>query len=236
MLSESSRIAHQLLARASARIDGTFLPPKASNPAEPSVSDVPSDDTRLVQAALGGDKDAFGCLVQRYQDRLFNTLVRVLGSRDDAQDAVQDAFVQAFVKLDTFRGDAKFTTWLYRIALNLALSQRRRRRPTESLDAAKDCGGEEPVAQHPTAAEDLMQHERAAVLQQALLKLNDGHRQILVLRELEGCSYETIADILQMPVGTVRSRLFRARMQLKELLQHLLPEEMTKDATRVTKD
>lgn len=201
------------------------------------MSDVPPDDTRLVQAALGGDKDAFGCLVGRYQDRVFNTLVRVLGCRDDAKDVVQDAFVQAFVKLDTFRGDAKFYTWLYRIALNLALSQRRRRRrPTESLDAAKEFAGEEPVAQQPTAAEDLIQRERATLLQQALLKLNDGHRQILVLRELESCSYETIAEILQMPVGTVRSRLFRARIQLKEQLQHLLPEEMTNDETRMTKE
>jgi len=199
------------------------------------VSDADADDSfpddgQLVQAALGGDKDAFGRLVERYQDRVFNTLVRVLGSRDDARDVVQDAFVQAFVKLDSFRGDAKFYTWLYRIAMNLALSHRRRRRPTDSLDAAKDYAGEEPVAQQPTAAEDLIQRERAALLQQALLKLNDEHRQILVLRELESCSYDTISEILEIPVGTVRSRLFRARLQLKEQLQILLPEEMTNDA------
>ena len=196
------------------------------------MSEVPTDntpgDTQLVQAALGGDKEAFGHLVQRYQDRLFNTLVRVLGSRDDARDIVQDAFVQAFVKLDSFRGDAKFYTWLYRIAMNLALSHRRRRRPTDSLDAAKENVGEEPVAQQPAAAQDLIEQERAELLQQALLKLHDEHRQILVLRELEACSYESISTILELPVGTVRSRLFRARIQLKEQLKLLLPEEMTK--------
>ncbi len=192
------------------------------------MSDVPTDDTQLVQAALGGDKEAFGCLVERYQDRVFNTLVRVLGSRDDARDIVQDAFVQAFVKLDSFRGDAKFYTWLYRIAMNLALSHRRRRRLTESLDATKENVGEEPVAQQPTAAQDLIERERAEQLQQALLKLNDGHRQILVLRELEGFSYETLSEILELPVGTVRSRLFRARIQLKEQLEIILPDEMTK--------
>ena len=192
------------------------------------MSDVPTDDTQWVQAALGGDKEAFGLLVERYQDRVFNTLVRVLGNRDDARDIVQDAFVQAFVKLDSFRGDAKFYTWLYRIAMNLALSHRRRRRPAASLDAAKENVGEEPVAQQPTAAQELIERERAEQLQLALLQLNDRHRQILVLRELEGFSYETISEILELPVGTVRSRLFRARLQLKEQLQIILPDEITK--------
>ena len=192
------------------------------------MSDVPTDDTQWVQAALGGDKEAFGLLVERYQDRVFNTLVRVLGNRDDARDIVQDAFVQAFVKLDSFRGDAKFYTWLYRIAMNLALSHRRRRRPAASLDAAKENVGEEPVAQQPTAAQELIERERAEQLQLALLQLNDRHRQILVLRELEGFSYETISEILELPDGTVRSRLFRARLQLKEQLQIILPDEITK--------
>ena len=197
------------------------------------MTDVPTDDThdsdtQWVQAAVGGDKGAFGKLVERYQDRVFNTLVRLLGNRDDARDIVQDAFVQAFVKLDSFRGDAKFYTWLYRIAMNLALSHRRRRRPTASLDAAKENIGEEPESQQPTAAQELIERERAEQLQQALLQLNDGHRQILVLRELEGFSYEAISEILELPVGTVRSRLFRARLQLKEQLQAMLPDEMTK--------
>jgi len=185
-----------------------------------------ANDSDLVQAALGGDKEAFGHLVLRYQDRVFHTLVRVLGSRDDARDVVQDTFVQAFVKLDSFRGDAKFSTWLYRIAMNLALSHRRRRRPTESLDVTKENVGQEPETQQPTAAQDLIERERAEVLQQALLKLGDDHRQILVLRELESCSYDTISEILELPVGTVRSRLFRARLQLKAELEEMLPTEM----------
>ena len=191
------------------------------------MSDDGIHDIELVQAALGGDKEAFGQLVVRYQDRVFNTLVRVLGNREDAGDIVQDAFVQAYVKLDSFRGDARFYTWLYRIAMNLALSHRRRRKPTESLDETKTNIGDEPAAQYPTAAEQLIARERAALLQQALLKLNVEHRQILALRELEACSYEEIAEILELPVGTVRSRLFRARLQLKEQLQILLPDEIT---------
>ena len=195
----------------------------------PTDSAPTDDDTRLVQATLSGDREAFGQLVERYQDRVFNTLARVLGSHDDARDVVQDAFVQAFVKLESFRGDAKFYTWLYRIAMNLALSHRRRRRLTDSLDSAKENMGGEPVAQQPTAAQTLIELERAEQLQQALLQLNEGHRQILVLRELEGCSYETISEILETPVGTVRSRLFRARMQLKTELQAMLPDELHPD-------
>lgn len=183
-----------------------------------------SDDRRLVQAALAGEKHAFGDLVERYQDRIFNTLMRMLGSRDDALDLTQDAFARAFVKLESFRGDAKFYTWLYRIAINLALSHRRRR-AAESLDVVKQNIGQEPVSQQPTAAQDLIDRERAEQLQHALLQLSDEHRQILVLREFEGCNYQTIGEILEMPVGTVRSRLFRARLQLKEQLNEIMPEE-----------
>jgi len=190
------------------------------------VSDLPPDDTRLVAAARQGDRDAFGILVERHQDRIFNSLLRVLGSRDDALDVVQDAMVQAFVKLDSFRGDAKFSTWLYRIAMNLALSYRRRHRPSVSVEELKQRVGEEPVSELPAPDKNLMDQERAATVQQALAALEVQHCQILVLREIENCSYADIAQILELPVGTVRSRLFRARMQLKEKLIELLPNEV----------
>ena len=190
------------------------------------MSDLPPDDTRLVAAARQGDRDAFGILVERHQDRIFNSLLRVLGSRDDALDVVQDAMVQAFVKLDSFRGDAKFSTWLYRIAMNLALSYRRRHRPSVSVEELKQRVGEEPVSELPAPDKNLMDQERAATVQQALAALEVQHCQILVLREIENCSYADIAQILELPVGTVRSRLFRARMQLKEKLIELLPNEV----------
>jgi len=188
--------------------------------------DVSTGDAELVQAALAGDRDAFGELVERYQDRLFNTVLRLLGSRDDASDVVQEAFVQAFVKLESFRGEAQFYTWLYRITMNRALSYRRdgRRRsrqrgPVVSIEAVKDMAGDEPVDRNPGPEAQLIDREQVEAVQSALLKLSDEHRQILVLREMEGCCYETIADILQLPVGTVRSRLFRARLVLKEVLR-----------------
>jgi len=195
-------------------------------PVDQSAGDAPADDAHLVRATLAGDRQAFGGLVQRYQDRLFNTLVRMTGSRHDASDLVQDAFVQALVKLDTFRGDARFYTWLYRIAMNLSLSQRRKRRPVASVDVAKERAGEEPMDPGEGPEQGLIQRERAQLVQQALLRVGDEHRQILVLREMESCSYDQIGEILNLPVGTVRSRLFRARLQLREQLQAMMPNEM----------
>jgi RNA polymerase sigma-70 factor (ECF subfamily) len=187
--------------------------------------DAAPTDAWLVEAAQQGDRDAFGNLVCRYQDRLFNTMLRIAGSREDAADAVQDAFVQAYTKLDTFRGDAQFFTWLYRVAMNVALSGRRRRRPTSSLDAAKTEAGNEPMDAAERPPDRMLAQEQAAQVHAALADLGDQHRKILVLRELEGCSYEVIADILELPVGTVRSRLFRARLQLRDKLKTFWGEE-----------
>jgi RNA polymerase sigma-70 factor (ECF subfamily) len=189
-----------------------------------------SDDALLIEAILAGDTAAFGQLVGHYQDRLYNALLRVLGSAEDARDVVQDAFVQAFVKLDTFRGSSAFYTWLYRIAFNLAMSHHRRRRPTTSLDIVKADCGHEPTDGQPAPEIRLAQRERAELVHAALAELSAEHRQIIVLRELEGCRYDQIADILQLPVGTVRSRLFRARLQLRDQLAPLLGEEEMSNA------
>lgn len=191
--------------------------------------DAVAADAQLVAAAQRGDRDAFGELVERYQDRLFNTLVRITGSYEEAADAAQDAFLQAYAKLDAFRGDAQFFTWLYRIAMNAALNRRRHRRPMASLDAAKDAAGEEPMDHTAAPDRQLLTDERSALVHSALAELGDEHRKILVLRELEGCSYEVIADILELPVGTVRSRLFRARLQLRERLQPLVHDALGAD-------
>ena len=193
------------------------------------MSDEQPDDAELVRAAVAGDKGAFGTLVLRYQDRLYNTLVRVLGSFEDARDVTQDAFVQAFVKLESFRGASKFYTWLYRIAMNLALSRRRRRKAMVSIDQAKHDVGAEPEDSGPSPEERMIDAQRVQIVQAALSQLGEQQRQILVLREMEDCSYETIAEILELPIGTVRSRLFRARLQLKDKLQSLLAQELEQD-------
>jgi RNA polymerase sigma-70 factor (ECF subfamily) len=185
------------------------------------------DDARLIDEALSGTSAAFGELVVRYQDRLFSMLVQVVGSRDDAYDLVQDAFVQAFLKLESFQRQSAFYTWLYRIAMNLAISRRRRQRPIGSLDETRHATGDEPLGRDDPPTARLEQQERGAQVQQALAALSEEHRAILVLREIDGCCYETIAEMLELPVGTVRSRLHRARMQLREQLRGVLQEDAT---------
>jgi RNA polymerase sigma-70 factor (ECF subfamily) len=180
------------------------------------------DEAELIRSTLAGQTTAFGQLVLKYQDRLFNTLYRVLGSAEDARDVVQDAFVQAFLKLESFRGSAAFYTWLYRIAFNLAMSHRRRQRPTASLDFSKHEHGVEPVDGQPTPEAHAARRDRARLVQAALAELAADHREVIVLRELDGCRYDEIAEILALPIGTVRSRLFRARLELRDRLAPML--------------
>jgi RNA polymerase sigma-70 factor (ECF subfamily) len=188
-----------------------------------------SDDASLIAATLAGDSAAFGRLVGQYQDRLFNSLLRVLGSAEDAADITQDAFVQAYTKLDTFRGSSAFYTWLYRIAFNLAMSHARRGHKATSLDGIKAIAGEEPMDGAPAVETGLIHQERIELVHAALAQLGLDYRQILVLREMDGYSYEEIAEILELPVGTVRSRLFRARMHMRDLLAPRLHVERIVD-------
>lgn len=183
------------------------------------------DEAELIRSTLAGQTASFGELVLKYQDRLYNTLYRVLGSAEDARDVVQDAFVQAFLKLESFRGSAAFYTWLYRIAFNLAMSHRRRQRPTASLDFSRSEHGVEPVDGQPTPDAHVARHDRARLVHAALAELAAEFRQVIVLRELEGCRYEEIAEILELPIGTVRSRLFRARIALRDRLAPMLNDE-----------
>jgi RNA polymerase sigma-70 factor (ECF subfamily) len=188
-----------------------------------------SDDASLIAATLAGDTAAYGRLVSLYQDRLYNSLLRVLGSAEDAADIVQDAFVQAYVKLESFRGSSAFYTWLYRIAYNLAMSHLRREHREASLDQMKSLLGSEPMDGQPTAEAGVLQEERAEMVHAALAELSIEHRQILVLREIDGCRYDEIAEILDLPVGTVRSRLFRARLEMRDLLTPRLHVERIAD-------
>ena len=184
------------------------------------------DDLQFVEAALAGQKEAFGQLVERYQDRLIHAISRYLGSVEEAHDVAQDAFVQAYTRLASFRGEAAFYTWLYRIAFNLAMTRVRRRRPMQSLDQAKDRLGNEPIDVGATAETGILREEQARVVHRALGQLDEEFRQVLVLRELEGCTYDQISQILEVPVGTVRSRLYRARIQLRDHLAPWLAVEM----------
>lgn len=177
------------------------------------------EDQLLIERALAGDQAAFGQLALRYQDRLYAAMLGVTGSAEEAEDVVQDALVRAFLKLDSFQQNSQFFTWLYRIAFNVALSRHRRRRSRISIDSTRDTSGMEPVDDGELPDEPLLRSERVDLVRRALARLTEQHRAILVLREMEECSYEAIAEILNISIGTVRSRISRARSQLKLALE-----------------
>jgi len=185
---------------------------------------VTREDSQLIDEVLGGDAQAFNELVRKYQNRLYNTLVHVSGDRDAAEDLMQDAFVQAFVMLKTFKGNSAFYTWLYRIAFNLYISRKRRQRKEFSIEQGRVISGTEPMDDGEMPDDRLMRAEQVEQVHVALGTLSDEHRSILVLREIEGCCYETIAEILELPGGTVRSRLHRARKLLRDQLHEMLQE------------
>lgn len=184
-----------------------------------------SDDALLIDETLAGKPAAFGQLVQKYQDRLFNTIVHVVGDHHDARDIVQEAFIQAYLKLGTFHRASAFYTWLYRIAFNVAATLRRRRKPCLSVEHVREASGQEPVDDRGGPSHAMEQQERARQVQRALATLSEEHRVVLVLREVDGYCYETIAEMLDLPIGTVRSRLHRARLQLRDELKEVLAVE-----------
>ena len=175
-------------------------------------------DQQLITQTLDGQTAAFGILVRKYQDRLFNSMVHLLRNPSDAEDVVQDAFLQALRKLDTFQGNSQFYTWLFRIARNTAISKLRRKKPTVSLESTASQQRLDFPDDGPAPSTEMERRERQTGLMAAMDQLSGEHREILILREMEEQNYETISEILDLPVGTVRSRLHRARSQLKELL------------------
>ena len=182
-------------------------------------TDQTATDQQLIERSLAGNQDAFGELVRKYQDKLFTSLSHLTGSHADAEDIAQDAFVQAYLKLSTFRQHCAFYTWLYRIALNLLYTRARHHRSRASLSHTQSVTEEDPSDPHGTPADELERREDATQIRQALNSLSEDHRTILVLRGVEGFDYDTIAETLELSAGTVRSRLHRARNELRDQLQ-----------------
>lgn len=184
------------------------------HPADPGASDV-----HLVRQAQQGSPDAFAALVARYQDRVYNTCYRLCRDEAEALDLTQTTFLKALEALGRFEARSSFYTWLFRIAVNEALSQRRsqRRRPVVSLDDGL------PPARHALAdrhdvSRGLEQAELHEQLEHALLQLEPEFRVAVVLKDIEDLDYAAIAEILQVPIGTVKSRIYRGRMLLRDLL------------------
>jgi RNA polymerase sigma-70 factor, ECF subfamily len=182
---------------------------------------VNEDDRRAIHECLTGRPDAFGELVRRYQDRLFNAVLRIIDNADDALDVVQESFLNAYQSLASFKGDSEFFTWLYRIAFNAAVSQRRKKRAVISLEAGRNGEAVADPADDSEGirpGEELERSEQHAAVHAALCRLSVEHRAVLVMKDLDGLKYEQIAEVMGVPIGTVRSRLHRARLEMRDLL------------------
>lgn len=184
-------------------------------------------DTELAEACRRGDQRAFGALVHRHKDRLYNLAYRYLGNREDALDLCQEVFIRAYRGLDGFQGTSQVYTWLHTIAVNLARNRlrdqsRKGRDQGISLDALTAAGGGEAhPAAGPGPCSEAQSHELEEILQQCLGELPEACRLAFVLRTVEGLSYEEIAKALDCPKGTVKSRLNQARTLLRERLNAL---------------
>ncbi len=177
-------------------------------------------DRELVDAARRGDREAFRTLFERYNRRAYALALGMLRQPDDALDVVQDAFIKAHKHLDRFEGTSSFYTWLYRIVMNLAIDQLRKRKRVVELDEESD-EGLLPQLLGGNPGRALMDKEIRARIDAALAALSDNHRAVLVMRELEGLSYEEMAKVMGCSKGTIMSRLFHARRNMQKQLADL---------------
>ena len=210
--------------------------PEASPRTDPPARSL-RPDIALLRKAQAGDRSAYGELVLIYQDRLFNAVLRIVGDRDEALELTQETFTRGLTKIDSFRGDSAPYSWLFRIAVNLSVSQLRKvqRHRVFSLDRPSTGGATR--AQNDDQASSLVdrlasdvkqpsqraeQRERDEAVMAALGRLDAEYRAILVMRDVEGFDYQQMADLLALPLGTLKSRLFRARLALRDELRAYL--------------
>ena len=222
----------------------TDLPPEATLAGEGEVEQA-RPDVQMLRRAQAGDRAAYGQIVVLYQDRLYNAVLRLVGDRDEAMELTQEAFTRGLIKINSFRGDASPYTWLFRIAVNLAISQLRKvqRNRVFSLDrpgsrASANGNGRydaddqasgllDRVARDRSEApaERVENRERDQMVLAALGRLDAEYRAVLVMRDIEGFDYQQMADVLGLPLGTLKSRLFRARLALRDELRTYLKEK-----------
>ncbi len=223
--------------------------PGAAPPAEPSTL---RPDVAMLRRAQGGDRGAYGQIVVLYQDRLYNAVLRLVGDRDEALELTQEAFTRGLMRLDSFRGDASPYTWLFRIAVNLAISQLRKVHKNRVFSLDRPSGGGrhgddgqaaglyDRASQEATGRDGqvrsnaeqplqrLERRERDQHILAGLGRLDADYRAVLVMRDVEGFDYQQMADILGLPLGTLKSRLFRARLALRDELRPYLKDSKEK--------
>jgi len=189
-----------------------------------TITDPPSEELVLVRAAKTGDDKAFGELVKRYDRNVFRIAQHITQNREDAEDVVQDAFLKAYTNLQQFQEQSKFYTWLVRIAVNEALMKLRRRRPERTVSLDEDIQTEDDSVPRevadwaPNPEQNYNQAELREILSRTIQGLPPGFRTVFILRDVEGLSTEETAEALELSVPAVKSRLLRARLQLRERL------------------
>jgi len=186
-------------------------------------------DQAVVERVIRGDANAFSVLVDKYQDRIYSVALNYVSNPEDAVDVAQETFLKAYTKIRTFDSASAFYTWLYRIAINTAIDflRKRKSRPVESLDDEKFTElGIEPVSRDLAADPEAVavRSEQARMLRKAISSLSDKLKTVIVLHDVEGLSQEEVAEILKIPVGTVKSRVSRARGELRYLLRRQMGE------------
>jgi RNA polymerase sigma-70 factor, ECF subfamily len=187
----------------------------------------PDVDQQLVERVQKGDKRAFDLLVLKYQHKVMAVISRFIRDHAEVQDVAQEAFIKAYRALPNFRGDSAFYTWIYRIAINTAKNHivARNRRPPSSdveVDDAEFYSGSEAMHEMNTPEHNLLRDELQDTIDQAFRDLPDDLRTAVTLREIDGLSYEEIAEVMECPVGTVRSRIFRAREAIDKRIKPLV--------------
>lgn len=202
------------------------------NPSGNSASQIDPLDHELVRRVQQGERAAFDVLVRRYQHRVIAVISRYVGDRAEAEDVAQDSFIRAYRAIGGFRGDAQFYTWLHRIAINTAknhLVAMKRRPPTDDIDMvdAEQFDAAFAMRETDTPERELMRQEVEQTVMRAVNSLPDELRQAITLREVEGLAYDEIAQQLGCPIGTVRSRIFRAREAIDKHLRPLLDASAT---------
>lgn len=194
----------------------------------PEFTAQPSNDKAqeiyLLERCRNGDLMAFDGIVALHQNRIYNLCYWMLGNREDASDAAQEAFVRAYRSLERFRGDSSFATWLHRIAVNVSLDAAQRRKRGPLLYSDLECGDDAPLELEPTDPGQEPQtiaarRERSQTVRAAMAELPEHYRVVLVLFDLENHSYDEVAEMLSLPLGTVKSRLNRARLALRDRLE-----------------
>jgi RNA polymerase sigma-70 factor (ECF subfamily) len=213
-----------------ARWDGVPLPDDPDG-ARPGTE----DEARFIERLVARDERAFNALVRAYQARVFALVLRMLHNRAEAEDLAQEVFVQVFKAIGTFRGDSKLSTWVYRIAINLCKNRikyravRQEGKQDDIDDMSERMGGDGARAVGAFhRPDDMMQGKQLeSIVREAILQLEPEFRECLVLRDMEDLSYDEIEAITGLPAGTVKSRIHRARAQLKELVERALGEKIT---------